>query len=138
MINIASRVERYRFICTCRRRLRTPLLLLLHSHRADLGPDTGEGKTRDSNLRTLESKKGNLKRISLELESSVSFFGGPVPFASRHWLSADGAAAPKVDAAGWAPIDDAPGSAGGAAATGATAGGQAVLRVLLAGHADDA
>ena len=30
------------------------LLLLLHSHRADLGPDTGEGKTQYSNLRTLE------------------------------------------------------------------------------------
>ena len=32
----------------------TSLLLLLHSHRADLGPDTGEGKTQDSSLRTLE------------------------------------------------------------------------------------
>ena len=32
------------------------LLLLLHSHRADLGPDTGEGKTQDPSLRTLEPK----------------------------------------------------------------------------------
>jgi hypothetical protein len=30
------------------------LLLLLHFHRADLGPSPGEGKPQDSNLRTLE------------------------------------------------------------------------------------